>query len=117
MNTLLGESADNVELGIFVYDDQGKYVAVNRHAADMLGYPRDELLTHRAGDFTESGIEDEILLRSERREGARVIRRKDGSKTIVAFIVAPTRVATIPFYVGVVWELEAGDPRAKNARS
>jgi PAS domain-containing protein len=60
--TLLGDGADNVELGIFVYDDDGKYVAVNRQAAELLGYPRAELLTRHDADFTEGGINRRVLL-------------------------------------------------------
>jgi PAS domain S-box-containing protein len=76
--TLLGDGADNVELRIFAYDDDAKYVAVNRQAADLLGYPRDELLTRHVADFTEGGIDRRVLLLHERREGVRVVRRKDG---------------------------------------
>jgi PAS domain-containing protein len=55
--TPLGDGGDNGELGIFVYDDDGTYVAVNRQAAELLGYPRAELLPRHVADFTEGGID------------------------------------------------------------
>ena len=114
--TLLGEGADNVELGIFVYDDDGKYVAVNRQAAELLGCPRTELLTRHVADFTEGGIDQRVLLRPERREGVRVVRRKDGSEVTVAYVVAPTRIGSIGYSLGIVWPLAPEDPRADGAR-
>jgi PAS domain S-box-containing protein len=114
--TLLGDGVDNVELGIFVYDDDGKYVAVNRQAAELLGYPRAELLTRHVADFTEGGIDRRVLLRHERREGVRVVRRKDGSEVTVAYVVAPTRIGSIGYCLGVVWPLAPEDPRAVGAR-
>jgi PAS domain S-box-containing protein len=116
LNTVLGDAADHVALGIFVYDDRGTYVAVNHHAAELLGYPREELLAHDVGDFTEGGLDRNVLLRPERREGVRMVRRKDGSEKPVAYVVAPTRVGNIAYFFGVVWELGPDDPRARSAR-
>jgi len=109
---LLGEAAECAELGISVYDDQGKYVAVNEYACQILGYDREELLAHDVADFTPTGIDRSILRSPGRREGVRVVTRKDGSTVTVAFLVSPTRVAGVAFYVSVWWELEPDDPRA-----
>jgi hypothetical protein len=54
-------------------------------------------------------------LRPERREGVRLVQRKDGSEVPVAFVVTPTRVSGIAFYFAVRWELKSDDPRAANA--
>jgi PAS domain S-box-containing protein len=113
--SLLGEAAECAEVGVAVYDDDGRYVAVNARACHMLGYTRDELLTHDVGDFTEGGIDRSVLQSPERREGARLVRRKDGHFLAVAFVVSPTKIANIPFYVSLFWELPAGDPRAARA--
>src|SRR5579862_9251563 len=115
--TLLGEGADNVALAIFIYDDQGRYVAVNRRAAELLGYSREELLTRHVGDFTDGGLADaSVLQRAGQRQGVRVVHRKDGSSSTIAYLIAPTRVATFDFHFGVVWELAPDDPRAAGAR-
>jgi PAS domain S-box-containing protein len=113
--SLLGEGAEHAEIGLFIYDDDGKYVAINRFGADLLGYDRDELLAHDVGDFTTGGIDRSVLLRLEQREGVRIVQRKDGSRAPMAFVVTPTRVGSFWFYLAVVWELAEDDPRASAA--
>jgi PAS domain S-box-containing protein len=113
--SLLGDGAEHAEIGLFIYDDDGKYVAINRYAADLLGYDRSDLLTHDVGDFTAGGIDRNVLLRLERREGVRIVRRKDGSEATVAFVVTPTKVGSFWFYLAVVWEIGDDDPRASAA--
>ena len=113
--TLLGDGAEHAEIGLFIYDDDGKYVAINRYAADLLGYDRSDLLTHDVGDFTAGGIDRNVLLRLEQREGVRIVQRKDGSEATVAFVVTPTKVGSFWFYLAVVWEIADDDPRASAA--
>ena len=112
---LLGDGAECAELGISIYDDDGRIVAVNAHSCEMLGYSREELLRHDIADFTEGGIDRTVLLSPHRREGVRLVSRKDGTKIPVAFVVVPTRVAGIAFYFAVSWELDPGDPRSAGA--
>ena len=114
--SLLGDGAEHAEIGLFIYDDDGKYVAINKHGAELLGYDRGELLAHDVGDFTEGGFDRELLQRLERREGVRVVQRADGSETIVAFVITPTQVGSFWFYLAVVWEIAPDDPRAAGAR-
>jgi PAS domain S-box-containing protein len=113
--SLLGDGAEHAEIGLFIYDDDGKYVAINRYGADLLGYDRGELLAHDVGDFTAGGIDRDVLLRLERREGVRIVERKDGSQVTVAFVITPTQVGSLLFYLAVVWELADDDPRASAA--
>jgi PAS domain S-box-containing protein len=115
LQSLLGDGAEHAEIGLFIYDDYGKYVAINRYGADLLGYDRSELLAHDVGDFTDGGIDRDLLLRQERREGARIVQRKDGTRKTVAFVVTPTQVGSFWFYLAVVWELADADPRASTA--
>jgi len=115
MESLLGDGAEHAEIGLFIYDDDGKYIAINRFGADLLGYDRSDLLTHDVGDFTDGGIDREILLRQEQREGVRIVKRRDGTRKTVAFVVTPTQVGTFWFYLAVVWELSDDDPRASAA--
>jgi PAS domain S-box-containing protein len=107
LGTLLADGADNAEVGIFIYDDRGAYVAANRYAAELLGYTREELLTRHVGDFSDGRVDLSVLDRLERRQGTRVVRRKDGSELSVSFVVAPTRVSTFSFFFAVVWEVDA----------
>jgi PAS domain S-box-containing protein len=115
LGTLLGEGAEGAEIGISIYDDDGRYVAVNKYGCDLLGYDLDELLTHDVGDFTKGGIDRTVLLKPDRREGVRLVTRKDGSSVPVAFVVSPTRLANLSFYITVWWELPPDDPRATTA--
>jgi PAS domain S-box-containing protein len=115
LESLLGDGAEHASLGLFVYDDDGRYVAVNRYAAELLGYDRGELLQHDIADFTAGGIDRSVLLHRERREGVRLVHRKDGTTVPVAFVVSPTEVASLGFYLAVVWELAPDDPRATGA--
>jgi PAS domain S-box-containing protein len=116
LSTLLVEASEHATVAIFVYDDDGRYVAVNKCAAELLGYERDELLNHDIGDFTEGGIDRTVLLKPERREGVRLVKRKDGTRIPVAYVVTPTRVASLPYYFAVAWQLRSDDPRAATAR-
>ena len=112
---LLGEAAENAFFAISVYDDDGRMVAINRRAAELLGYSRDELLRHDIGDFTEGGFDRARLQSQEMREGVRRIHRKDGTEAIVAFVVAPATLSGLPYFVSVWWQLRDDDPRASTA--
>lgn len=113
--SLLGDGAEHAAIGLYIYDDDGRYVAVNRYGAALLGYDRGELLEHDVGDFTAGGIDRALLLRLERREGVRLVRRKDGTEQAVAFVVTPTQVGSLWFYLAAVWEIDDDDPRAAGA--
>jgi PAS domain S-box-containing protein len=112
---LIGEAGECAAFGVSVYDEDGRFVALNQHAAEFLGYSRDELLTRDVADFTKGGIDRTVLSRSTLREGVRLIHRRDGSSVPTAFVVAPTRVANVDFFVAIWWELPADDPRAEGA--
>jgi PAS domain S-box-containing protein len=115
LQALLGEASDCAQVGVSVYDDDGRFVAVNEHAMELLGYEREELLARDVADFTDGGIDRAVLLKAEIREGVRLVHRKDGTAVPVAFVVAPTRVANIGFFISVFWELSDDDPRARGA--
>jgi PAS domain S-box-containing protein len=115
LETLLLEAVQSADMAICVYDEQGRYVTVNECACKILGYDRDDLLTHDVGDFTKGGVDRSRLLRPEHREGVRVVTRKDGSTVPCAFVVTPTRVGHIPYFLAVWWRLEEDDPRAVEA--
>jgi PAS domain S-box-containing protein len=113
--TLILEAFECAQMAICVYDDHGRYVAVNRCATEILGYSREELLAHDVGDFTEGGIDRSVLLSDEHREGVRLVTRRDGTKVPAAFVVTPTRVAGLPYFVSVWWTLAPDDPRVSDA--
>ena len=112
---LLGEAIDCAEIGVSVYDDDGRLIAVNEQATAVLGESRDELLKRDVADFTDGGIDRTVLFNNELREGVRLVHRKDGSAVPVAFVVAPTRVAKLAYFVALYWELPPDDPRSRDA--
>ena len=112
---LLGEAAESAFFAITVYDDDGRLVAANRRASELLGYPRDELLSYDVGAYTKGGFDRSRLFTQEMREGARLVRRKDGTQVPVAFVVAPSQLAGLPYFVAVWWQLAEDDPRAASA--
>jgi PAS domain S-box-containing protein len=112
---LIGEAGECAEVAISVYDDDGRFVALNKKAEELLGYSRDELITRDVASFTAGGIDRGVLLRPEIREGVRRVECKDGSTFPAAFVVAPTKVANLDFFVSIWWALPADDPRAAQA--
>ena len=112
---LLGEAAESAFFAITVYDDDGRMVAANRRAADLLGYSREDLLRFDVGAFTQGGFDRNRLTSMDMREGVRLVRRKDGSQLPVAFVVAPAKLSGLPYFVAVWWQLGENDPRAASA--
>jgi PAS domain S-box-containing protein len=115
LQTLLLESLERAQVAVSVYDDEGRYLAVNGYACELLGRSRAELLTHDVGDFTTGGIDRRVLRDPDRREGVRLVHRSDGTSTPVAFVVVPTRVSRMDFYLAFWWPLNSDDPRATTA--
>jgi PAS domain S-box-containing protein len=115
LQTLLLEAIESARMAICVYDEKGRYVTVNECACTILGYTREELLKQDVSDFTAGGIDRTVLLKDEHREGVRMVTRRDGSTVPCAFVVTPTRVARLPYFVAVWWTLAPDDPRAADA--
>ena len=111
LQTLLLEALESARMAICVYDEEGRYVTVNECACATLGCSREEILGHDVGDFTPGRLDRSVLLSNDIREGVTVITRKDGATVPVAFVVTPTRVASLPYFVAVWWTLEPDDPR------
>jgi PAS domain S-box-containing protein len=105
--TLLGEAVEYAPVGIFVFDDQGRYVAANAYACEQLGYTRDELLELRLGDLAVSKRdalrEYERVMRGDASDGVTEARRKDGSVVALRYRARETTIAGMTFYIGIVW--------------
>jgi PAS domain S-box-containing protein len=79
--TLLGEAVEECPAAIFVLDDAGHYLAVNQYACDLLGYPREELLTLHPQDLApDSDVEAALakLVQEGSLAGRTRVRTKDG---------------------------------------
>lgn len=102
--TLIGEAVDNGPCAIFVADENGRYVAVNTMACDLLGYRRNELLELNVKDvapeapvaaqFTELAEEGKL-------SGTTVLRHRDGGDVTIDWDACRTTVAGMEFFVSV----------------
>jgi PAS domain S-box-containing protein len=107
--SLVGEALDTGPVAVFVADDDGKYLAVNAYACELLGYEREELLALRVGDVAVNrGAADdfEALRRQGRRTGVAVLRRKDGAELSMHFRAGETTVGGMSLYIGVCWPVD-----------
>ena len=100
--TLIGEAVDNGPLAIFVADENGRYVAVNTLACDLLGYTRSELLELNAHDLALNepvAASFAELAQEGTLNGITVLRHKDGSDVTIEWHASRTTVAGMEFFV------------------
>jgi PAS domain S-box-containing protein len=106
--SLLGEAVEYLPVAVFVFDDEGRYVAVNDYASQLLGYPREELVKLHLGELAESPREAvaayEAVAEGREKEGRARVRRKDGSVVELRFRGGSASIGGMPFYVGVAWK-------------
>ena len=106
-SALVGEALEQGPIAVFVFDDEGRYLSVNRFACELLGYERDDLLRRCVGEL--SALTPEVAIESYFRavqsgvESTTAVRHADGSVVQLHFRASATRVAGMPVYVGVAW--------------
>jgi PAS domain S-box-containing protein len=100
--SLLGEAIDNGPILVLVADDDMNYVAVNRYAADVLGYTREELLSLKVTDVAPGpdtyGIFADFM-EQRHQDGVVDIARKDGTRLKVQYSAHETTIAGMGLYV------------------
>ena len=101
--TLLGEGFDNLDAAVFVADEHGRYVAVNRMACEMTGYSREELLGLDVRTVAKDISDYKHAIEGSKHAGSVALVRKDGSEVEVDWGSGSTRIAGMPFYVGICW--------------
>jgi PAS domain S-box-containing protein/putative nucleotidyltransferase with HDIG domain len=119
---------DNAPYGVFVSDEQGRYLEVNKAAAELTGYAREELVQLGIPDVVAPQSREwgrrhfACLLRTGRSSGEGVLLRKDGTSfpaRVDAVRLAPTRY--LGFIIDVseqqraAAELEASAAQLKQA--
>ena len=104
--SLLGEAVDAADIAILVSDEDGRCIAVNQRACDLLGYSRDELLRLRVTDVAQHedarGDFEAMIARGELK-GRTTVVRKDGSELNLRHRSSETTIASLPYYVAVLW--------------
>ena len=102
--SLVGEAIDHGPVLVFVADEEMKYVAVNQHACDVLGYTREELLALTILDVApapDTADRFARMLASSSTAGTTTLRRKDGSDVRYSWRASETTVAGLTLYVSV----------------
>jgi PAS domain S-box-containing protein len=106
-SALVGEALEHGPIAVFVFDDEGRYLSVNRFACELLGYERDELLRHCVGDLSALppalAIESYVEAVKTGTESLTAVRHADGSILQLRFRASATRVAGMLLFVGVAW--------------
>lgn len=110
---LLGEAIDGAPVAVLVADEEGRYLAANRHACELLGYTREELLGLSVRDVV---VHPEVQAHYQRfvatsREdrGVSEVRRKDGSTTVLRYRAGKTALAGMTCFIAVGVEAELDD--------
>jgi PAS domain S-box-containing protein len=101
---LLGEAVDGAPVAIFVADENGRYAAVNRHACEVLGYTREELLALRVSDVAVGADVQGHYTRfvAQRFDAGTIeLRCKDGSTLPFDYRAGETQIAGMTYYVSV----------------
>lgn len=104
--TLLGEALDSAAVAVFVFDEDGNILAVNRKGCELTGYVRDRLLEPRRGDSADPAAIPhrlrEIAICGVPSESSRSEPRTACSHPWLSR--RETRAAGLPFYVAALWE-------------
>jgi PAS domain S-box-containing protein len=105
--TLLGEGADNADVGVIVWNAERRYVAANARACELLGVTREQLLASTVGSTNRSPetralIDDAIA--HVPASGSMTVLRSDGSQVEVDWLVFSTRVAGLEHVLGLFWD-------------
>ena len=102
--SLVGEAIDDGPVFVVVVDDDMNYVAVNRYAAEALGYTREELLSLKVTDVVRGpdtyGIFADVVAHRQQ-DGVVELVRKDGTLLKVGYSARETTVAGMTLYVSV----------------
>ncbi len=104
---LVGEALEHGPVAVFVFDEEGRYLAVNRFACELLGYERKDLLTRAVGELSAypqgEAIESYLAAMKAGTEATTEVRRSDGRILRLRFRAAASKAAGMPVFVGVAW--------------
>ena len=104
---LVGEALEHGPVAVFVFDEEGRYLAVNGMACRLLGYERDDLLSRRIGELSvqtpSEAVEAYLAAIEAGTEATTEARHADGSVIRLHFRAASAKVAGMPVFVGVAW--------------
>jgi PAS domain S-box-containing protein len=98
---LLGEATECVgDVGVFVWDDDRHYVAVNQAGCALVGKTREELLGMKVGDLAPNRA---LPLFEEVQHGGLHHGVMEGPSGQIRYLTTRTRVAGLPYMISIVW--------------
>jgi PAS domain S-box-containing protein len=104
--SLVGEALEHGPVAVFVADDDGRYLAVNAYACELLGYTRSELLGLRVSDVAvdpDAQVNYAEMRRSRSHTGTTRLRHSDGTEIEMSFRASQTTVGGMRVYIGTCW--------------
>jgi PAS domain S-box-containing protein len=104
--SLVGEALEHGPVAVFVADDDGRYLAVNAYACELLGYTRSELLALRVSDVAvdpDMQTNYAEMKRKGSHTGVTQLRHSDGSEIEMHFRASQTTVGGMLVYIGTCW--------------
>jgi PAS domain-containing protein len=101
--TLLGDAVEHGDVGVMVWNEERRYVAINRAACTILGVAREEMLGARVGDHNRSDASREAIAASIDDLPARGTIGLPNGKT-VEWMTTATVIAGLPHILGLMWE-------------
>jgi PAS domain S-box-containing protein len=102
--TLLGEAIDEAPVLVFVADDEGHYVAVNRHACEVLGYSRRHLLGMTVTEVAVAPEAPELyasMLSQGHLKGTTPVRCSDGRLLTFRYSAKAVRMGGLDYWISV----------------
>ena len=105
--TLLGDAAEHAEVGVMVWNEERRYVAVNTFACRLLGVSREQLLGSEVGDQNPTAAARQAI-DAALDELPAFGRTPLANGITVDWITVASDVAGLPHIVGIMWE--ARDP-------
>jgi PAS domain-containing protein len=107
--TLLGDAAEHAEIGVMVWNEERRYVAVNTFACRLLGVSREELLGSQVGDQNPTEAAREAI-EAVLEELPAFGRTPLPNGIVVDWITVASEVAGLPHIVGLMWEARGSEP-------
>jgi PAS domain S-box-containing protein len=104
-STMLGELLENARVGAIAIDE-GRYVAANAYACELVGYAREELIGRRVGELRPNAdLQRHITEVAERSRtaGDLTLLHKDGHEVEVSYRIVPTTLAGLDLFIGLFW--------------
>jgi PAS domain S-box-containing protein len=101
---LLGEAAEHLDgLAVFVWNEERRYVAVNREACRLVGLTREELIGMPVGEMTPDRADDSVrrVRFGTVTDGTSSFTRRDGEVVELSWTTAHTRVVGLPYMISI----------------